>query len=104
MGRAALMWEEPIVLRLLVPVVLILAAGCGPTDRPPRGRLERLYADLVTAAAPAPGTEEAPLPAVQALIDSLGGAARAESLLAESMASEPARWRVFLDSLAKSLP
>lgn len=96
--------EEEAVLRSLVLLILILAAACAPADHPPRERLERLYTGLVLAAAPGADTTGASPSSMRALVDSFGGPARVESLLAESMTAEPERWRTFLDSLAKNLP
>lgn len=90
--------------RILASLVLILSIGCAPSDQPTRRELERLYEGLLLAAAPGDRTGAARPDELLALIDSLGGPERAESLLVESMADDPEGWRLFLDSLAKSLP
>lgn len=90
-----------------IPALLLLAAlaaSCGTSPAPDTRRLEGIYAGL--AAAEMPGTEPdvTALDSLRAEIDRLGGRARVESLMVRSMQEEPERWRVFLDSLAQSLP
>ena len=80
-------------------LVLPLIACSGSAD-PDREDLERVYVRMVEAGTPGrePPVEERK--ARRAAVDSLGGPARVESLLAASMENEPRRWKELLDSLA----
>jgi hypothetical protein len=92
-------------VRPCVPLLLALAiAGCGGSPDPERAGLQRVYARLLLLGSPESDTTGARRTELRQAIDSLGGDARLESLLVESMVAEPDAWRAFLDSLAKSLP
>jgi hypothetical protein len=79
-------------------------AGCGDSHGPERAELQRVYARLLLLGSPESDTTGVRRAELRQAIDSLGGDARVESLLVESMVAEPDAWRAFLDSLAKSLP
>ncbi|NNE07567.1 MAG: hypothetical protein HKN20_03285 [Gemmatimonadetes bacterium] len=83
---------------LLILLVSVFG-GCSQPDDLPRAELESIYGRLVLLGTPGrvegPGERET----LNAQIESLGGAARVESLLVEAMIAEPDHWKLLLDSL-----